>query len=467
MSNYYHVLGLNRNASSEQIKQAHRKLALEHHPDKNPGKEGDATIQFYNIQLAYEVLTDPVRRQKHNEGLSGSEYLDLQEQTPRPTPPRNAGRHSPSPSRDNPSPSWQSKEFTPRWARGLHTHNPGAQRPDLGRLTKTYAGVFAAWGTPIHNSGPQANRSNQSQQDNPNDAPFKPSRERKKPSSNGFDPRRMEDEGRARFSNYTHSVPTPPTPPHSSPPMEDTPMHERPTAKADDIWGRLSEGTATVQIPSPNPTFSPPAELDDKLPTFKPTVEDATDSNGDAMYIDPDEAPVPHTSSPRTDSAPPRNQNLGEIGTVPDFSTTVIPPTTASVVSGNIFTATEAGSIPFTFRASSLHPTKPNTAQNLVPLMPTRPKAPTTDSQHAVGSYSQQFETYCEESTKTFRAILAHLPSYPTDYRGGNSENITFIDYLARIKESKAVIQVLQVYYEEYLKAIAKYEKIMKVTASN
>lgn len=54
MTDYYKVLGIDRNASIDQIKQAYRKLAKEHHPDKGGNKE-----EFLKIQEAYEVLSNP------------------------------------------------------------------------------------------------------------------------------------------------------------------------------------------------------------------------------------------------------------------------------------------------------------------------------------------------------------------------------------------------------------------------
>lgn len=54
---YYEALGLQRDASEEQIKRAHRKLALKYHPDKNSGDE-EAASRFADIGNAYEVLSD-------------------------------------------------------------------------------------------------------------------------------------------------------------------------------------------------------------------------------------------------------------------------------------------------------------------------------------------------------------------------------------------------------------------------
>jgi molecular chaperone DnaJ len=57
---YYELLGINRNASEEDIKKAFRKLAFQYHPDRNPDK--DATDKFKEINEAYEVLSDANKR---------------------------------------------------------------------------------------------------------------------------------------------------------------------------------------------------------------------------------------------------------------------------------------------------------------------------------------------------------------------------------------------------------------------
>jgi len=66
MKNYYEILGVSDNASDEEIKSAFRKLAFQHHPDKNPGNEGEAEEKFKEINEAYSVLCDPSRRRQYN-----------------------------------------------------------------------------------------------------------------------------------------------------------------------------------------------------------------------------------------------------------------------------------------------------------------------------------------------------------------------------------------------------------------
>jgi curved DNA-binding protein len=63
---YYAVLGLNKTASQEEIKKTFRKLAVKYHPDRNPGDK-KAEEQFKEISEAYEVLSDPEKRQKYDQ----------------------------------------------------------------------------------------------------------------------------------------------------------------------------------------------------------------------------------------------------------------------------------------------------------------------------------------------------------------------------------------------------------------
>ncbi len=65
MSDYYQVLGIDRNADAAQIKQAYRKLALKYHPDRNPGDE-EAEDRFKQINEAYAVLSDDNKRARYD-----------------------------------------------------------------------------------------------------------------------------------------------------------------------------------------------------------------------------------------------------------------------------------------------------------------------------------------------------------------------------------------------------------------
>ncbi len=69
MKNHYVILGVERDASPEEIKRAYRKLALKWHPDRNPDNEA-AEEKFKYIALAYDVLSDPDKKSEYDLGFN-------------------------------------------------------------------------------------------------------------------------------------------------------------------------------------------------------------------------------------------------------------------------------------------------------------------------------------------------------------------------------------------------------------
>ena len=63
---YYEVLGVAKSASADEIKKAYRKAAIKYHPDKNPGDK-EAEEKFKEAAEAYDVLSDPEKRQKYDQ----------------------------------------------------------------------------------------------------------------------------------------------------------------------------------------------------------------------------------------------------------------------------------------------------------------------------------------------------------------------------------------------------------------
>ena len=72
---YYKILGVEKDAGDNDIKKAYRKLAIVHHPDKNPDDE-EAADRFKDIGEAYETLSDPAKRQRYD---SGEDLIDPSE----------------------------------------------------------------------------------------------------------------------------------------------------------------------------------------------------------------------------------------------------------------------------------------------------------------------------------------------------------------------------------------------------
>ena len=72
---YYEILQISRDASGAEIKKAYRKLAIQYHPDKNPGdKEAEETFKYINE--AYEILSNDEKRQIYDR--YGKEGLERQ-----------------------------------------------------------------------------------------------------------------------------------------------------------------------------------------------------------------------------------------------------------------------------------------------------------------------------------------------------------------------------------------------------
>ncbi|MFW6205933.1 MAG: molecular chaperone DnaJ [Gemmatimonadota bacterium] len=90
MRDYYEILGVNRDADTDAIKKAYRKLALKYHPDRNGGSE-EAEAKFKEATEAYEVLRDPQKRARYDryghagtgsagrQGFSGFDFSDALE----------------------------------------------------------------------------------------------------------------------------------------------------------------------------------------------------------------------------------------------------------------------------------------------------------------------------------------------------------------------------------------------------
>ena len=73
MTNHYQTLGVNRDATTDQIKRAYRRLASQHHPDKGGDK-----AKFQEIQSAYAILGDDQNRAEYNNPMRGNNGFNFQ-----------------------------------------------------------------------------------------------------------------------------------------------------------------------------------------------------------------------------------------------------------------------------------------------------------------------------------------------------------------------------------------------------
>ncbi|KAF1911186.1 hypothetical protein BDU57DRAFT_524951 [Ampelomyces quisqualis] len=269
--NYYADLKVSANATENEIRKAFRALALQYHPDRNPGRETEVVVKFQEIQAAHEILCDQTQRTKYDNERRKYRNLNIPTNTPNtprtrpPPPPRNAyttttpsGSYyrppppKPSPQQPRPAPPQHYASYASgadRFTSKNFRPPPTAQRPDTrAKDAEARANVFTAWqkmkqpraeeprayNPTAHAS--QSGPSSQSQQNNPNGTPFGRSHSTRMPSSKkGFDPGTPGgDEGQARsaYRNYARPAPAPPgsttTPPHPPPPMRDTQANEAP-----------------------------------------------------------------------------------------------------------------------------------------------------------------------------------------------------------------------------------------------
>ncbi|KAA8542374.1 hypothetical protein F0562_023490 [Nyssa sinensis] len=109
---YYNILKVNRNASDEDLKKSYRRLAMIWHPDKNPSNKREAEAKFKQISEAYDVLSDPQKRQIYD--LYGEEALKSGQVPPPPSSARGGGPHH---HHQHPNPSFR---FSPRDADDIY-----------------------------------------------------------------------------------------------------------------------------------------------------------------------------------------------------------------------------------------------------------------------------------------------------------------------------------------------------------
>jgi curved DNA-binding protein CbpA len=77
VKDYYSLLGIPTEATSEEVKSAFRRMALKYHPDRNPGSEEEAEVKFKEINEAYGVLGNMERRREYDRLRKGGQDFAL------------------------------------------------------------------------------------------------------------------------------------------------------------------------------------------------------------------------------------------------------------------------------------------------------------------------------------------------------------------------------------------------------
>jgi len=136
---YYQALGVERNANAEDIRKAYRKLARKYHPDLNPGDKS-AEDRFKNVQEAYDVLSEPKKRQMYDQvGFYSENGM----------PGAGAG------TAQGPNMGFGGFDFSDLFTRGASRKRPAAGPEDSAHFQDVFSQWFGRQGEPQASSGPE------------------------------------------------------------------------------------------------------------------------------------------------------------------------------------------------------------------------------------------------------------------------------------------------------------------------
>jgi len=134
---YYHTLGVAREAVADEIRKAYRKLARKHHPDLNPGDK-TAEDRFKKVQEAYDILSDPKKKQMYDQyGFYSENGM-----------PGGAGGPAGQPGQnpDGPNMGFGGFDFSDVFSRagGAGTRS-GGRRPQSPEDSANFQDIFSQW----------------------------------------------------------------------------------------------------------------------------------------------------------------------------------------------------------------------------------------------------------------------------------------------------------------------------------
>ena len=118
---HYETLGVPKDATAQQIKEAYMSLAKKWHPDKNPDNREEATARFQAISEAYNTLNDPQQRQRYDYTLQAEEFASTNPYANNPYTSANPYASS------DPYNPWNRRENANTYTYTYRTHNSGPQ----------------------------------------------------------------------------------------------------------------------------------------------------------------------------------------------------------------------------------------------------------------------------------------------------------------------------------------------------
>ncbi|KAF3006838.1 hypothetical protein E8E13_010671 [Curvularia kusanoi] len=455
--NYYADLKVAPTASENEIRKAFRTLALQYHPDRNPGREAEFVVKFQEIQAAHEVLCDPTQRHKYDNDRKKYRNINIPTNTPNtprarpPPPPRNnyttstpnGSYYRAAPPKPQPQPQPPPQRPQPNhyqtYASGQERFTnknfrppPTAQRPQSAHKDNgDRANVFTAWQKMKTGARPEAPRPNPTNPNNPNGAPFGRSQSTRVPSKTGFNPGTPgADEGPAKSggyrSSYARPTATPPTPAETSSPNMDAPFSEGNRVRTpyytkaagireEGIGRSASMRNSPLHSQQPSPSHEAGSYSDSGRRQQRNSYGGSSSKNQfPQMYpdsSDESEAEVFRNGTANRQRAPPKAPNPPPIWTQNVFATP--PPKKDAPTSGNMpnsFKSRSEESINMNFSPSDWHGKFGNSADYFAPNNQPASKGRQSPTRGRAGS--QRAAPYPPPGN-TFKTQFGYMPPPP------------------------------------------------------
>ncbi|WEW54877.1 hypothetical protein PRK78_000303 [Emydomyces testavorans] len=307
---YYAELGLDIRAEPQEIRKQYRKLALEYHPDRNPGKEAEFIPIFQGIQTAYEILNDSHLRSKYDSDRLRAGYgkhytssrTTANPRTPNPgspfttTPPRRTTTAPPSKPSHSSRGSYPPPPSTPGPQKWNSYTNPGASKWGKGyEDVRTRAEAYRGFQNMKHNAHPTGGWTNfdprtgrSSHESVRSEKPTTPKQQQSQRSYSAYE---------SYFTTQKHAGSTPQRSQSTKKrngfapgtPGGDEPMAKSTSAYASILRGERGQASSPYFEPAPSPTAKKqPTEKENRpgsMPNLERTSSKYATTGGEKTYV--------------------------------------------------------------------------------------------------------------------------------------------------------------------------------------